>query len=301
MNSILRRILGIFVMIAGVIGLLLSLAGLVGIWIVKPGLTASIETTLGTLSTSIDTSQKTLVVTSQALEGVIQSVNSLSDVLSTTSVTVKDTRPVIAHVHTLLGDTVPTTIQAAGTSLNAAQDAARSLEDAIKSFESFRALLKSIPLFGAVLPSSQQSYNPQTPLSASLGDLSTSIQDMPASFKDMAANLDKADNNLETIQTDLDSMSKNVALISTSLAQYQTMVDDSQSSMDDLKTMITEIQGNLVRTINIVTIVLGLFFLWLLAAQVVIFSQGWELYQGTAGHMEGSTPKPVPVAVESEK
>ena len=28
------------------------------------------------------------------------------------------------------------------------------------------------------------------------------------------------------------------------------------------------------------------FFVWLLAAQVVILSQGWELYQGTAGRIE---------------
>jgi hypothetical protein len=31
---------------------------------------------------------------------------------------------------------------------------------------------------------------------------------------------------------------------------------------------------------------LSLFFGWLLVAQVVILSQGWELFQGTAGRME---------------
>ena len=30
-----------------------------------------------------------------------------------------------------------------------------------------------------------------------------------------------------------------------------------------------------------------LFLVWLLAAQVVILSQGWELYQGTADRLEG--------------
>jgi hypothetical protein len=32
-------------------------------------------------------------------------------------------------------------------------------------------------------------------------------------------------------------------------------------------------------------IALTLFFLWMLATQVVIFSQGWELFQGTSGRM----------------
>jgi len=38
--------------------------------------------------------------------------------------------------------------------------------------------------------------------------------------------------------------------------------------------------------LNGAAIVVSLFFLWLLAAQVVIFSQGWEPFQGTAGRME---------------
>jgi hypothetical protein len=31
---------------------------------------------------------------------------------------------------------------------------------------------------------------------------------------------------------------------------------------------------------------MSLFFAWLLAAQVVMLSQGWELFQGTADRME---------------
>ena len=47
-------------------------------------------------------------------------------------------------------------------------------------------------------------------------------------------------------------------------------------------------------------LVFTLFFLWLLAAQVVIFSQGWELYQGTAGRMEGGAARAGSVDVEVE-
>lgn len=35
--------------------------------------------------------------------------------------------------------------------------------------------------------------------------------------------------------------------------------------------------------------------LWLLAIQVVVLSQGWELYQGTASHMEASQADEVAV------
>jgi hypothetical protein len=64
------------------------------------------------------------------------------------------------------------------------------------------------------------------------------------------------------------------------------MVTQSQASMDDLTAMLTNTQNNLGTILNGVAIVLSLFFAWLLAAQVVILSQGWELYRGTSARME---------------
>jgi hypothetical protein len=81
-------------------------------------------------------------------------------------------------------------------------------------------------------------------------------------------------------------MSDSVGLISSSLGEYEKMITQSQSSMDNLISILTNIQSNLATILNGVAIVLTLFFLWLLAAQIVILSQGWELYQGTADRME---------------
>lgn len=289
--TILRRILGLFVMIAGIIGLLLSLAGLVGLWMIKPAVTASINSTVNILLSSVDTSQKALVITNQALGASVDSVETLSKMLNTTSATIKDTEPVITQVNDIMGETLPSTFEAVSDSLTAAEEAAQSLEGAIKSFDSFRAVLGTIPFLNAAVPASQQSYNPKKPLATSLGELSDSIQEMPSTFKEMSGNLDKADDNLGLLRSNLDVMAQNVSLISTSLSQYQAMIGESQKSMGDLKTLLSNIQNNLGNIINGTVIVLGLFFLWLLAAQVVIFSQGWELYHGTAGRMGTGAPK----------
>jgi hypothetical protein len=88
-------------------------------------------------------------------------------------------------------------------------------------------------------------------------------------------------------------MSDSVGLISDSLKEYQAMVGQSKSSMDNLKVMLTNLQSNLANILNLGAIMMSLFFLWLLAAQVVILSQGWELYQGTAGRMEGGETEPL--------
>ncbi len=64
--KVLRRILGVLVMITGILGLVLSLAGLVGVWMVKPTIEAFASNTIQTLNTILDTSQKVMTVTSQA-------------------------------------------------------------------------------------------------------------------------------------------------------------------------------------------------------------------------------------------
>jgi methyl-accepting chemotaxis protein len=286
MMKSLRRLLGVFVMIAGILGLVLSLAGLVSVWVVKPTVVGYVNSTILTLENSISTSQKAMEVTGQALSGTVASVDALSSMLSTTATTVEETQPVLDQINLMMGDTMPSTLEAATESLKTAQQAAEVLDSAIKSLDSFRAVLSATPLLGAFVDLPEEAYNPEVPLADSLGELATTLETLPETFTDMSSNLDKADDNMVSIQGNLTTMSESVDLISKSLSEYEAMVDQSQSSMDDLKSMLANIQGNLTNILNGVAIVMSLFLIWLLAAQVVILSQGWELYQGTADRME---------------
>jgi methyl-accepting chemotaxis protein len=297
--GILRRLLGVFVMIAGILGLLLSLAGLAGLWMARPVVTESMNTIITTLAASVDVSQETLVITNEALGATATSVDALSDMLDTTATTVEDTQPVVTQLNDLLGETLPTTLNAAADSLEAAEAAAESLESAIQSFDMFRMVLGTTPLLSAFVPASQQSYNPEKPLAESLGELRGSIEEMPPMFEGISDDVDKAGGNLDLIKGNLSTMSQSVSMISTSLRQYQAMIGESQASMTNLESMLVTLHDNLAVILNGATIALGVFLAWLLAAQVVILSQGWELYHGTAGRMDGPAPEPVVVETEA--
>jgi hypothetical protein len=272
-------------MIAGVIGLILSLTGLAGTIIAKPILATTMNITLDTLANSIETSQRTLDITDDALSATINSIDALSEMLDATALTVEDTQPVINKLNIVMANELPETINTATVSLTAAEGAAGSLESAIKSFEVLQTILGSTPFLSAVLPPAGEPYNPEKSLAESLGDLSKSMEDMPETFIGIAADLDKADENLVMVKDSMILMSVNVSLISDSLTQYKSMISQSKTSTDNLKSILTGFQSNLPNILNITSIVLILFFLWLMAMQVVIFSQGWELYQGTADGM----------------
>jgi hypothetical protein len=287
----MRRILGILVMIAGVLGLVLSLAGLVTVWAVKPTLSGFLGSTFTTLNENITSSQQVIQITGQALGATVDSVDTLSSMLGTTATSVEDTKPLIAQLNSIFDETLPSAISSATDSLDAAQQAAIVLDSTIKSLENFRTLISSVPMLGALVDQPVQSYNPQTPMADSFGELATNLADLPESFTEMSTDLQTAGDNLTIIQSNLSSMSESVGRISSSLSDYQNMVAQSQSSMEKLKTTLTSIQSSFTTILNWVTIVLTLFFLWLLAAQVVILSQGLELYRGTADRMEG-VPEP---------
>ena len=284
--KVIRRILGVFVMLAGILGLVLSLAGLVMVWVAKPTVAGYAGTTIDTLNESVVTSQRVVDVTGQALGGTIDSVDALSAMLGTTAATVEDTKPILDEFDIIMATTLPSTLKAATDSLYTAQEAATVLESTMKSLDTFRFLLASTPMLGDVVKLPAESYNPEKPLADSLGELASGLEGLPDTFVKMSANLSNTDDKLAAVQGNLITMSDSVKLISSSLSEYQQMLTQSKSSMDNLTSILTSIQDNLPTILNGVAIVLTLFFAWLLAAQVVILSQGWELYQGTADRME---------------
>lgn len=274
-------------MIAGALGLLLSLAGLVMVWVAKPNLAIYANDTIDTLAESVSTSRKVMEITARALGATVESVDALATMLSTTATTVEDTTPVLDEIDTMMATTLPATLEATTDSLYAAQEAAQVLESAIQSLDTFRFLLSASPLVGNLVPQPGEPYDPEEPLADSLGTLASTLEDLPDTFVQMSLDLSGTDDNLTTVRRNLVSMSESVGLISSSLSEYEAMVVQSQSSMDDLMSILSDLKDNVGRILNWIVVALSLFLVWLLAAQVVILSQGWELYHGTADRLEG--------------
>lgn len=283
----LRRILGILVMVAGVLGIVISVAGLVGVWMVKPTVVSSASSTIDTLQNSVVTSQEAMVVTGEALGATVGSLDALVIMLDSTATSVEDTMPVMTQVNVLMGENLPAIMQSASDSLDSAQQAAVVMDSTVRSLEAFQLAMGSVPLISGFVEVPAEAYNPEKPMAESLGEVAENLESLPAMFEQIATDMDRADDNLVAVQGSLATMSENVALISSSIGEYELMVGQSQSSVGELEPILTNLQNNLTPILDGVALGLTLFLLWLLAIQVVVLTQGWELYQGTAGRMEG--------------
>ncbi len=283
----LRRFLGILVMIAGILGLILSIAGLVGVWVSKPAVVDYTISTLDTLNNAVMTSQTTMAVTRDALGSARESVDALSVMLASTAGSVEASMPVFQKVNTLMSENLPGTLESAAGSLDSAQQAAVVLDSSIRSLESFQRAMSGVPLVSAFVETPTQAYNPEKPLAVALGEAADELKTLPPILVSMSEDLDRADDNLETVRGSLDTMSISVQGISQNLGEYDAMLAQSEVSLGNLAPTLAGIQANLPGILNGAALALTLFFLWLLAIQVVVLSQGWELFQGTAGRMEG--------------
>ena len=174
--KIMRRILGVLVMIAGILGLVLSLAGLVMVWVAKPTVAVYANTTIDTLNESVITSQSVMEITSQALGATIDSVDALSAMLSTTGSYSGRYQACLDEFDIIMADTLPSTLEATTESLYTAQEAAQVLESTIQSLDAFRFLLSGAPLVGDFVDQAGESYNPEKPLADLLGELASNLE-----------------------------------------------------------------------------------------------------------------------------
>ena len=231
---------------------------------------------MSTLSGSLDTSLEVMTLTGQALEATSGSVEALSGMLAATANTVEETQPVITQAEDLMGLTLPDMFDSAVNSLEAASQAATSLESTVRALDTFRAGISANPLLRSFIPADIQPYEPEESLARSLGRLA-GLED--TLFEDMSSSLNTAGENLGLVRADLETMSTNIEEISSSLSGYLEMIDRSGQQLSQLQSQMAAAEASLPRTLTLVAVVLTLFFAWMLAAQIVILSQGWELYR----------------------
>jgi hypothetical protein len=275
--KILRKILGVTVMIAGVIGLLFSLAGIFFVWKTKPNIETAMTNGLVVINNSLKTSIEVVGVTKDALSATVSSVYALKDTVAAASQAVEETKPFVEGVTDLLNTELPNTISATQSSLDSAQSSAKVLDGVMSSMSGMIQLLTF---------SDKSLYNPDQPLYESLGEVAGSLDNLPKSFIKMGNSLSSTQDNVDTIQASLENMAVNIGGIAGSLDKYVAMTEQSQSSIKNVQAWLLQMQNNLSNILLVAAIVSTVFLAWLAIAQVVILTQGYELYMGTADKID---------------
>ncbi len=165
--SIIRKIIGLFLIVAAIGGLIFSIVGLTYIYRIEARVTKGLQDTVETLSQTLDTTAQGLIITEQALKGSVDTVRALQSTVETTANTIQSSAPVVDEISKLMTESLPKTIASTNTSLRTAQESAKVIDSVLST-------LSSIPLIGSSI-----GYNPQVPLDQALGEVADSLAGLP--------------------------------------------------------------------------------------------------------------------------
>ncbi len=288
--TVIRRMIGILLILAAIIGLVFSIGGIIVFRQVEPNLTAGIQNTIDLLSSTLETTAQGLVVTNAALESTVQTISALEQTVQTIATTVKSSTPMVGEISKLLENELPSTINATETSLRSAQESAQVID-------SLLGTLSSLPLIGASL-----NYDPNLPLSDALGNVASSLEDLPESLAGMQTSLADTTSNLETFEADLSVMASSIGEIENSVSQYTAVLEGYLTSIKGLQIQMKALKTNIPTYIHYMVLGITVFFVWMAIAQLGLMTQGWELLtENRAKRKELEDTAEAPKAQETEE
>ena len=260
----MKRTVGFLLIIAAALGLTLALLGLVSTWSYKSRSTLWIEEQVDLVISVLDTTSQGLDAAAATLQTTQATVQTLDSTIQTLAKSITDTLPLLDSIGQILGTDLPQTIEATQTSLQSAQASAKIMDDAMK-------VITAIPLLRTKL------YNPEVPLHVALGEVSSSLDDMPLAFQTMEDNLHTTTSNLSKIQGNVAEVQGEVSQVATSLDQARQVLEQYQDSTVVLEGKLEKVKEQIGRLVNLVAILISMFFVWLAIAQLGLLTQGLDL------------------------
>lgn len=218
------RLLGSLISFGGGLGLAVSLVLLVlgPLLLIRLGGWAELQ--LHSMAESARSLAATSRSSRSALSAGADSLHSAREALLTVEDSLQNVDPLLTSVRSLLGDDLPTTIDATETALLSAQQGAAAMD----------RVLRGLRLFGL-------DYNPELPLDQSLAATAQGLAPLPASLQAVEASLVTSQQDLTGVRTDLtavaadlDDLAQEMDRTADSLSGYAGQLDLAAGAMDRL-------------------------------------------------------------------
>jgi hypothetical protein len=263
----LRKLLGVFMIVAAVAGIIFCTIGLIKIWQVKPTLTQAVSDNLTLLDETLIATEDGLTLIGQLVHTTSTDVASLQTTTQALAQTIHDTNPMLDSLTSLAGKDLPDAIIAAQTSLASAQGSAQLIDTVLGA-------LTSIPF------SPVAQYKPEVPLHTSLSQVSTSLDTIPPSLATIHTSLSAGKTNLGVVESELTKISTTVKGISDTLGSTQKSIDQYKTVTTKLKARVEASQLGAPNLITTFAWILTILLVWLLISQLGLWVQGFDLLQG---------------------
>lgn len=262
----LKRIIGVLLVIAAVVSLVFSLIVTYGVWSVR---TPAAEAALAGLRLADDTLTTTndaLAAVDAALLNAASSVAAAQDTFRSLSQTIYATGPTLQGLAGFLSEGLPETLRSTQSTVNAAAESAKIVDTVLD-------VLAAIPFVNF-------SYAPQTPLSETLGNVAGSLRTLPDGLEALGADLAGTGGTLPELASSLEEFGASIESVDESLASAQQIIASYRVLIDDYQAMIATLERLVPLLTGVIPAVLTFVVFWLAVVQVAALRAGWRWAQG---------------------
>ncbi len=263
----LRRLVGLLLIIAALAGIVFSVLGLLQVWRLRPVVTQTVTDNLALFDQTLNTTQDGLTIVAQVVQTTTVDVASLQSTTLALAQAIHATSPTLDALTTLTGRDLPAAVSATQTSLASAQGSALLIDNVLSA-------LTSIPF------SPVSAYKPDVPLHTALAQVSTSLDGLTPSLATINTSLGDGKANLAVVETELNNVSATTKGISDTLGGALVVIDHYQATVTQLKQNVEATQLVAAGWITSITWVLTMVLVWLLIAQLGLGAQGLEMLRG---------------------
>lgn len=264
MKQILLRAIGIALIIAGVAGLVLCAIALVVVGRAERSLETTVSLQFDLLGRAVEAASDGLDIAQATLDQTIDTVGSLEGTVMSIGATVKQSKPTLDAVATLVGDQLPAAIEATQETLSAASTSAKAVDDAL-------SLISKIPFLGG------EKYDPEQQLHIGLEQVAASLDGVPDSLRELRGGLADAGSSIAELKDGLSQTADSIGGIAESLSSAKNTLSQFHTVVADLGSSLTSLRSNLPQALRWLRLGISFILVWLGIVQFALITQGGEL------------------------
>ncbi len=199
----LKRIIGVLLVIIAVPSLVFSLVVAYGVWSLRTPVAEAALAGLQLADSTLATTNDALAAVDDALVNAASSVAAAQDTFQSLSQTIYATGPTLEGLAGFLGGGLPDTLRSTQRTVTAAAESAKIVDTVLEVV--------------AAIPFINFSYAPQTPLSETLGNVAGTLRTLPDGLEALGADLAGTGGTLPELARSLDAFGASVSLIPAAL------------------------------------------------------------------------------------
>jgi ABC-type transporter Mla subunit MlaD len=261
----LKRTLGLILVIISIVSLIISAGGIVALWSVRPAITVALQDTVTLITETLVTTHKALTVADTALQNASDTLTILSGSIDSLANSIGSTQHALSSVTLLIRQGLPKTIDAARTALASAQDTARVVDDFLSGLSGIQFL--------------NINYNPDVPLSTSIGRIGTSLDDLPSQLAKLGDDLDSVNMNLPAVITTIRGLGTTLQDVDATLSEARAVIKEYAAQLTRTQTAVQPIGDSIPAYVTFFALALTFIALWIGAVQIIVLVVGWRWFK----------------------